>query len=231
VWDFLKHWKLVTYSIHLPLASCVLRSMGMRLFPKLILSAIAVATLLPSVSLRAVTIAEHIGGAFEQTSTDFRGQSFTTPEGAFNNIAFNFFSDAPATTPWAQGNAFLFSMPFSEGPTDMSSMSPGFLGEATAADGFWTFDPSMTLLGDTQYYFYMCGVSNFITSGPGYGGGSFYIVSGGFASQPWNQNTGQSCNFRVTGSPVPETGMTLWLLALGVFGLFGWRRLALIRGW
>lgn len=201
----------------------------MRLLPKrLLLFAIAVTPLLPSVSLRANTIAEYIGGTFQQTSTDFRGQSFTTtPAGAFNNIMFNFFSNAPATTPYAQGSAFLFSMPFSGGPADMSSTSPGFLGQATAAGGFWTFDPNMTLLGGTQYYFYMSGVSNFITSGPGYGGGSAYISDG----QPWDQNPGQSYNFRVTGIPVPETGRTVWLLGLGVFGLFGWRRLTLIRGW
>ncbi len=68
----------------------------MRLLAKrLLLFAIAVTPLLPSVSLRAVTIAEHIEGTLFLGNTDFVGQSFTTtPGGAFNNIAFKFFSQS-----------------------------------------------------------------------------------------------------------------------------------------
>jgi hypothetical protein len=205
----------------------------MRPLPKkLLVFVLAVAPLLPSVSLRADTIAEYIEGTGEQISADYRGQSFTTsPGGPFNNAAFNFFSasmTSPIGHPYASGTAFLFSMPFAGGPADMSSMSPGFLGQATAPngtnEGVWTFDPGMTLLGDTQYYFYMRTLSSLITGGGTYAGGNGYIVSGCCASDPWQANS-NSYNFRVT---VPETGRPLWLLALSAFGLFGLHRLTRI---
>ena len=189
----------------------------MRLFPKrLQLFAIAVISLLP-VSLPAVTIAEYIGGTFESTSTDYRGQSFTTTAAdafAFNNIAINFFTRGfgGVTTPVGV-RGLLFSMPVGT-PSGVNSMAAGFLGSATTGG---TFDPNMTLLSGTQYYFYV-GLSNFFLFGVGYGGGTGYIASGGFPNQPF-QGGSVSYNFRVTGSPVPDAGMTLWLFALGVFGL------------
>jgi hypothetical protein len=202
---------------------------------RVLVFAIVVSPLWPGVSLNATTIAEVTGGTFEQTSTDFRGQSFTTKtEDNYNNIAFNLFSRSMVSAignPYAQGTGYLFSVPFAGLRSDMSNTSPGFLGLATAGSGFWTFAPGVTLLGGTQYFFYMSDLSNFITGGEYYEGGSRTILSGGGPSQPWPQNSspGISYNFRVTGTPVPETGTTLWLLGLGAFGLFGWRRLT--RTW
>ncbi len=120
------------------------------------------------------------------------------------------------------------SLPYTGPASALSSMaagSPGFLGQASAAGGFWTFAPGMTLLGGTQYYFYTGLIGQgVITVGGVYGGGTGYVASSGFGSNPFAGGVG-SRNFRVTGSPVPETGMTLWLLGLGAFGLFVWRQL------
>lgn len=216
----------------------IARLHGMRLLPaRLLLFAIAVTPLLASVSVRADTIAEHIGGTGVIGNTDYTGQSFTTTLGsAFNNIAFNFFSQSmagPIGAPVAVGIGYLFSMPYTGPAGSLSSMaasSPSFLGQANGAGGFYTFNPSMTLLGGTQYYFYtgLIGAGT-ITVGGVYGGGTGYVASGGFPSNSFTGGVAPR-NFRVTGSPVPETGLTLWLLGLGAFGLFGWRQLTLIRG-
>src|SRR6266481_670786 len=101
----------------------------MRLLPKkLLLFAIGVTPLLASVSLRADTIAEYIGGTVVNQNTDFIGQSFTTtPAGVFNNIAFNFFSQSMTSSmsPFAVGSGFLFSMPYTGPASDLSSLALG----------------------------------------------------------------------------------------------------------
>jgi hypothetical protein len=107
-------------------------------------------------------------------SPGYSGQSFTTvtvtPE---SNIAFNFFSDLPATTPYALGTGFLLSMEYLGTPADLSSATPGFLGQATASGGFYTFDPSLTLLPATQYFFY----ENALIPGSSIIGGN--VIAGG----------------------------------------------------
>jgi hypothetical protein len=163
------------------------------------------------------------------TSTDatlmnqngFFGQSFTTvtsmPE---TNISFNFFSDVPATTPAAFGTGFLLSQAYLGTPADLSAATPGFLAEATASGGHYSFGAAATLQPGTQYFFYENALipAGSISGGPSaYTGGGDFFTSGGNFTGPFS---GISSNFLVTGTPpsVPEPS-TFALLAVAAVGL------------
>ena len=179
----------------------------------------------PFAGARADTIAENTGGTLSNPDA-YIGQSFTTvtvsPE---SNIAFNFFSNIPATTPYALGTGFLLSMQYLGTPSALSSSTPGFLGQAAAAGGFYTFNSSLILSPGTQYFFYENALipAGSITGGNIYAGGHDYFAfsaSTNFAPDP------SSANFRVTGTPatVPDTGTTGSLLGLSLMGLAFLRR-------
>jgi VPDSG-CTERM motif len=174
--------------------------------------------------MRANTIAENTGGPDTSSSGVYWGQSFTTvASGPESNIAFNLFSDVPATTPYALGTGFLLSMAYTGTPSSLSSATPGFLGQANASGGFWTFNSSLTLLPNTQYFFYENAALGSITGNNFYAGGQYsytFSDSGNFI------DAGLSINFRVTGSPagVPDGGSTLSLLGFALAGVAVLRR-------
>ncbi len=153
------------------------------------------------------------------------GQSFTTTTAtAENNIVFNWFSDVPATTPYALGTGFLLSSAYTGTPAGLNSATPGFLGQADAAGGFYTFDSSLTLFPGTQYFFY----GNALIPTGAKSGGNVYAGGTAFFSTSADVNfltdpRGLSGNFRVTGSPVgasvPDGGASALLLGLGVGAL------------
>ena len=150
------------------------------------------------------------------------GQSFTTVTiGPESNIAFNLFSDVPATTPYAVGTGFLLSMAYTGTPSSLTSATPGFLGQATASGGFWTFNSSLTLLPNTQYFFYENAPLGSISGNNFYAGGQYYYSFSG--SDNFNP-AGASINFRVTGLPVPDAGSTLPLLGFALAGVAVLRR-------
>ena len=184
---------------------------------------------------RAVTIAENTGGLGTFSAAAYNGQSFTTVAGSpTSNIAFNFFSDIPATTPYALGTGFVLSMEYLGTPAALSSSTPGFLGQATAAGGFYTFDPSLTLLPLTQYFFYENAQipGNTITGNNVYAGGQHYFALTGTSTF---QPNFVSLNFRVTGTPVaagvPDNGSTAMLLGIGVVAIAFARRCLSTLGW
>ena len=186
---------------------------------------LALRVLVPLAGARANTIAENTGGDGGNTFENFIGQSFTTvtvsPE---SNIVFNLFSEVPPTTPYAVGTGFLLSMQYTGTPSALSSATPGFLGQATASGGFYTFDPSLLLLPGTQYFFYENGFSSSgtFTGGNDYAGGQAYFTSS--ASSNFVPDFGLSANFRVTGSPtngVPDSGSTWTLFLLSMTATFG----------
>jgi VPDSG-CTERM motif len=175
--------------------------------------------------MRANTIAENIGGPDTSGSGFYWGQSFTTVMiGPESNIAFNLFSDVPATTPYALGTGFLLSMAYTGTPSSLSSSTPGFLGQANASGGFWTFNSSLTLLPNTQYFFYENAALGSISGNNAYAGGQFYFSFSDMGNFLFGG--GNSINFRVTGSPagVPDGGSTLSLLGLASLGLVALRR-------
>src|SRR5882757_8437152 len=112
----------------------------MRKFAHLVLIAGVVAGL-----ASAGVIDTNTAGAFSNTA--FFGESFTTPGGGpFNNIAFNFFSDVPATTPTAGGTAFLLSQVYLGAPAGLTTATPGFLAQSTSiSSGRYLFNPSLIL--------------------------------------------------------------------------------------
>jgi len=175
--------------------------------PLVSLSALALAAALLGASVssaRADTVASNTDGPFLTPISFYVGQSFTTTTAtAVNNIAFNFFSDVPATTPYALGTGFLLSSVYTGTPAGLSSATPGFLGQADAAGGVYTFDSSLTLAPGTQYFFYVNALipAGARSGGNVYAGGvAFFTTSADVNFSP-NPN-GNSGNFRVTGSPV-----------------------------
>jgi hypothetical protein len=203
-----------------PLLTVPSRS-SLRLAPVLVIAALM--TVCPTL-MRADTIAQNTGGFNNSSSGIYWGQSFTTvTSGPESNIAFNLFSDVPATTPYALGTGFLLSMAYTGTPSSLSSATPGFLGQANASGGFYTFNPSLTLLPNTQYFFYENAVLGSISGNNLYLGGHYYSShsdSDGFFG------ASNSINFRVTGSPagVPDAGTTFSLLSFALLGVVALRR-------
>jgi len=112
-------------------------------------------------------------------------------------------------------------MQYTGTPSALSSATPGFLGQATASGGFYTFDSSLILLPGTQYFFYENGFlpSGAITGGNVYAGGQAYYS--GSADSNFVPDFGDSANFRVTGLPTPDSASTWRLFLLGVTATVG----------
>ncbi len=203
--------------------------------PLVSLSALALAAALLGASVssaRADIVASNTAGTFLLPFSSYTGQSFTTTTAtAQNNIRFNYFLDLNVTTPLALGTGFLFSSAYTGTPADLadlSSATPGFLGQADAAGGFYTFDSSLTLAPGTQYFFYEnLPIDQFGRSGgPGPTGNIVYAGGVAFFTFPNSPNSnfvpdpnGFSGNFLVTGSSVPDGGASALLLGLGVAAL------------
>jgi hypothetical protein len=166
---------------------------------------------------RADVLASNTAGTVHNAIGLYAGQSFTTAAGpSETDIAFNFFSDVPATTPFATGTGFLLSQAYTGLPGDLGTSTPGFLGEATAAGGFYEFGPGVTLAGGTQYWFYenaLIPAGDISGGNVAPGGNDYFTFSAGADFRGFPQST----NFEVTGTPVPEPS-SLALCGLGVVG-------------
>lgn len=161
------------------------------------------------------------------------GQSITTPAGGpWSNIQFSWIRSSDGSR-LAEGSLFLLSSAYSGTPASLSSSTTGFLGVATVSGGgvgtSYTFDPSVTLQPNTQYFFYSNnrpgGVGAVDIDGGGtYTGGSRYGSAngtGGFVTRPGD------VSFVLEGvSPVPEPRETATValgLAAVILGVRGWR--------
>ena len=183
------------------------------------------AVLLSSISASATSITSYTGGLVAATFVP--GQSITTGSGGpWNDLSFNFFSDVPALTPTAAGSLFLLSQEYLGTPAALSSATAGFIAESQSiSGGIYFFDPTVTILANTQYFFYTT-VPIFNSGGgggTGYAGGENYQATS--IGTPFINPHRPDANFQLTGDvvPVPEPG-SLLLLGAGVFGLAEARR-------
>ena len=142
--------------------------------------------------------------------------------GPWGNITFNFFSDVdPASTPLAAGDAFLLTQEYLGPVSGLSSATPGFLAESTGiSGGKYTFDWSLMLSGNTEYWIYEDAPIQ--TTGASTGETpslqAYFLNDGDFCTC----NTSLT-NFELDGSTVPEPGT--WLTGLTGFGILGLLRL------
>lgn len=179
-----------------------------------------------------IIAAENLITSFEGTSFGLRtgeiGHSFTTGSNpAYDRIAVRVYTTpgdfndgtnsslGSASDPEAEGALFLLSSEFIGAAEDLDAMTPGFVAKNLGISaGSWYFDSSITLAGNTQYWFYTQGYLNTVPT--------FGIVDGGADPGPYaggqsyaiNSTTGNflgASNFDLgfTVSSVPEPNSLL----------------------
>jgi len=187
-----------------------------------LMGGIAVASLLIASAPEASAdiVASFTSGTDLSTEAGFVGQSFTTtnlvPE---TNITFNFYSNVPPSTPEAVGTGFLLSQEYLGTPTALSSSTPGFLAQAAASGGEYSFGSAATLLPSTQYFLY----ENVLIPSGTTSGGSFSYSGGQSYYTPSSSSDfgggGASANFLVQGSAVPEPSSVVLGVIAACLGL------------
>jgi hypothetical protein len=169
------------------------------------------------------------GGTGTDPVAEPMGESFTTPGGgSWNNITFNFFSDVPASTPLAAGNAYLLTQEYLGSPGSLSSLTPGFLAESVSVSGGqYIFDSSVFLSSNTEYWLYED--TNIQTTGDGLAGSSagqaYFGGDGGFDLR----GVGQIANFELDGvsTAAPEPGT--WLTGFTGLAILGLVKSGLVK--
>ena len=179
-----------------------------------------------SLAQGGVILAVTGGGLYDDVGSEAVGQSFTTPSGGpWHDITFNFFSDVPALTPLASGNAFLLTQEYLGTPGGLSTATPGFLAESTglmAVNGgdVWVFASNIVLNPNTQYWIYE-DTPIFITGASNGGGPSqesyFTFSTGSYSPCTDCDGADPASNFELDGSAVPEPGT--WLTGLSGLGI------------
>jgi hypothetical protein len=175
---------------------------------------------------RADIIVENTAGISSGGAPFVWGQSVTTPTtgGPWSNITFNFYNSAD-NSPYAAGSLFLLNVAYTGKPSALSSSTTGYIATATASGGIWTFDSSVMLQPNFQYFFYMnslaSGVRPFISSTGTdvYAGGKIYYTGGGVNSN-FVSNSTSDMNFTLSYTdtnpgPIPGAGLLSYLL-LGI---------------
>ena len=190
---------------------------------------VALATFGVAAIARADTIATNTSGGFGTSNFAF-GQSLTTPGGGpWNSIAFNFYL-FPATS-YASGNLYLLDHQYLGTLANLSSETN--LGVATASANVWTFNPSVTLQANTQYWLYMGATSGtplLWGSGDPVSGGNKYAASaaGSYGSETTNDMAFTLSGSQASPGPVPGVGLLSYLL-LGFGGAAAYRKR--LRAW
>jgi hypothetical protein len=159
------------------------------------------------------------GGTSTDPTPEPIGESFTTPGGGpWNNITFNFYSDVPATTPLAAGDAFLLTQEYLGSPAGLSSSTPGFLAESiSVSGGIYIFASSLVLNPGTEYWLYEDTAIQATGSGTGGSpaGQAYFGGDGSFSAGPG----GELLNFTLDGTVVPEP--STWLMGISGLAILG----------
>jgi hypothetical protein len=163
---------------------------------------------------RAGTIPQYTAGTESGFGAAW-GESFLTPAGSpCEDITFNFYSDVPAVTPAASGDAFLLTQEYLGTPSALSSLTPGFLAESVSnAGGVYAFDPGVVINPGTEYWVYE-NVLMSLTGSTSGGSAPEHLyaaisLTGGFSSV-----SSQITNFNLSGTVVPEPGslyLSIWV--------------------
>jgi hypothetical protein len=147
------------------------------------------------------------------------GQSVTTPAGGpWNALTFAWIAGDGVTRVPA-GDLFLLTGEYLGTPDALSSATPGFLGEASPSGDIYAFAPGVTVLPNTQYFFYSTARPvGGIGYSLGYPGGNLFDAN--FPSTNFESGAPFNHSFILEGSlgtPVPEpSGIVVLLLALAV---------------
>ena len=187
-----------------------------------------------AVPATAQVIVENRGGSGPTVATYAQGQSVTLPSGVagLNNFSFNFY-DSANNNGFASGRLFLLNTSYLGTPATLSSLTPGYIADTTAAGNLWTFSLPGQGLSSGQIFFYMdapSGVSLKVASSSNYGGGNQYVANS--ASMNYGNQSARDLDFTIANAaapspgPVPGAGLISWLIAaLTAAGVYGWTRL------
>ena len=155
----------------------------------------------------------------------FPGQSVTTPSGSWTNVTFNFY-DGVTGAPAASGSLYLFTQAYTGSGVNLASSassSPGYVATATASGSVYVFNPSLTLSGNTQYFFYAGSLPSangetFDFSNSYTGGQRYFSGNGGTLNFSGSSASDYAFNLSTSNpGPVPG-GSLLSYIFLGVGG-------------
>lgn len=165
----------------------------------------------------AVIQSFNVGGTGGGNAQD-PGIRLTTPTGGpWTNITFNWYRVTSGAS-YAIGTLFLLDREYLGTPQALSSSTSGYLASASGNGSLYTFSPTLTLQGNTQYYFYADlglsnGTSTEVSSSSGdlatslsYGAGNGNLA---FASR---SGFDLSYSLNSTAPGVPENAATALLL-------------------
>lgn len=185
----------------------------------------------PSPAAAEVIVEFAAGSSGGGTAMD-PGLRIVTPSAGsgWDHITFNWYHSSTGASR-AEGTVFLLTEEYTGTPQDLSSSTSGYVAEAAASGGVYTFADSVTLSPNTTYYFYAdlglsdgsptliahSGGSSDVPAHQSYGAGN---GSGNFSSRSWFD-----LHFSLNGdavAAVPEPSYMVMLLSGAA--VLHWRR-------
>ena len=154
------------------------------------------------------------------------GQSVTTPSGGpFDALTFNFFDSS--RNPLAAGTLFVLDQEYLDTAGGLNGSTPGFVAASqNIVGGQYVFDPTVTLQGAKQYFFYANQKLAFISDARNpYSGGILYLPRNNDINNPFITFEPGDANFRLSGAAVvPEPSMMVFLAVSALTGAVFLRR-------